>query len=59
MFILAPNNIFKHLFYLLVFNYICCISITSDMEKVVNQGQIDKQYREMFGIKQEGLAMEL
>ena len=40
-------------------SYICLMSTTSDMEKTIHQGRNVKRFREMLGLKQEGLAYEL
>lgn len=35
------------------------MSTTTDMNKTIHQGRNVKRFREMLGIKQEGLAVEL
>jgi transcriptional regulator with XRE-family HTH domain len=39
--------------------YICRITTTTDMDKIIHQGRNVKRFREMLGIKQEGLAYML
>ena len=43
----------------LPFCYICYQSTIAEMEKTIHQGRNVKRFREMLGIKQEGLALEL
>jgi transcriptional regulator with XRE-family HTH domain len=40
-------------------SYICFMPTIADMSKTIHQGRNVKRFREMLGIKQEGLALEL
>lgn len=43
----------------MVLIYLSCIQKMTDMEKIIHQGRNVKRFREMLGIKQETLALEL
>jgi transcriptional regulator with XRE-family HTH domain len=41
------------------FSYICAMTKATDMPKTIHQGRNVKRFREMLGIKQEALALDL
>ncbi len=49
----------KWLTYLIKKNYICSMTHTSTPNHKIHQGRNVKRFREILGIKQEGLALEL